>query len=589
MNKNGKIINQLFLSSLITTIASTLAVMVGVIIDGVLIGKYLGPEGMAAYSIVTPVVNMTSIFSGILSVGTQIICAQHLGAGDEDSARRTFSVCMAACAVISTLLVVCTLIFRRDIVILLGAGGKAAGLIPEASSYLLGLVFSLPLMILLLVSNSLMRLDSDAGRVVIAVIVMTILDIAGDLANVFIFHGGLFGMGLATTLSYLSAFIIMSLHFLKKDIIFRFSLHDLCLSDLKEIISTGSSSAVGSVSTTLRIIILNHIMAATALSATAVGAFGVLNTISTLTTNILIGVGLTSAMIAGMILGEQDRSAAVDLVKISYKVALLLGLFIGLVLFILAGPIASAFGNQNGTEMVTLATRGLRFHAVAIILYGINNTFINYTQGMRRMTYSNTFCFLQNFVYIVIPSLALAPFMETDAVWFSLVIGESLTLISIWFLAACLKKGLPLNARDFLFLKEPFGVGKEDVFEVSIERQDQVLPASEAVLKFCEEKHADRKQCYLLSLFVEELGNNTALYGLSEKKNSSLDIRVVRNNGTWNLRLRDNSKAFDPISWLKIHGDEDPTANIGIRMVCKMAKKIDYFNTLNLNILIIQI
>jgi hypothetical protein len=381
----------------------------------------------------------------------------------------------------------------------------------------------------------------------------------------------------------------MLLHFTKKDIIFKFSFKGLKLCDIRDILTTGSSSAVGSASSMLRNLVLNRILVATVLSGTAVAALGILNTVLNFTTSVMIGVGLTAAMIAGMILGEQDRSSAEYLVKVTVQVALVIGAALGILLFASADIIASTFGGEDGAEMVALAARGLRIYSVSIVLYGINNAFVNYTQGMRRMGFSNVFCFLQNFVFIVIPALALVGIMDVDAVWFAFVIGEVLTLLSIIVLAGVLKRGFPFRARDFLFLKEPFGAPEDEVFEVSIGDRGEVIPASKAVEDFCSMKGATPKENCLLPLFVEELGNNITEFGIGSDKRRSLDIRVVRVEDGWILRLRDNCKAFNPTEWISLHEKDDPTANIGIRMVCGMAKSVNYLNTMDLNIITLRI
>ncbi|MEE3405275.1 MAG: MATE family efflux transporter, partial [Acutalibacteraceae bacterium] len=243
--------------------------MIGVVVDGIIIGRFLGEDSMAAYGLVTPIINLSTAFSGILATGAQIICAQHLGAGDKKSARRAFSMCMIITVIVSAVMMAGVLIFRNDISVLLGAHGKSAHLLQPTADYLLGIVFSFPCVLFLFEFNSLMRLDGDANRVIVAVVVMTLLDIAGDLVNVLIVHGGMLGMGLTTSISYFAALVIMLLHFTKKDISFRFSFKGLRMKDLGEIIATGSSSAVGSASSMLRNAALNQIMVASVLSSTA--------------------------------------------------------------------------------------------------------------------------------------------------------------------------------------------------------------------------------------------------------------------------------------------------------------------------------
>lgn len=589
MKNNGQIISRLFKKSVISIILAAIATMVGIVIDGIVIGRFLGPDSMAAYGLVTPVINLATAFSGILATGAQVICAQHLGAGDVKKARRTFSMCMLITTIISVVMVAVVIIFRNPIAVMLGAHGNSANLLPLTSDYLFGIVFSFPCVLFLFEFNSLMRLDGDANRVIVAVVVMTVLDIAGDLVNALVIHGGMLGMGLTTSFSYFAALVIMLLHFTKKDIIFKFSFKGLRLKDMAEIFATGSSSAVGSASSMLRNLVLNQIMVATVLSGTAVAALGVVNTVFNFTSSTMLGVAMTTAMIAGMILGEQDRTAAEALIKVTVKVTLIVGAVLSVILLIFADFIAGAFGGADGAQMVSLASRGLRIYALSIILYGLNVAFINYTQGMRRMIVSDLFCFLVNFPFIVLPALALFGVIDADAVWWSFIIGEAINFICIVVFAAVKKRGFPYRAKDFLFLREPFGVPEDNLLDFSITESSQVIPASEAVGSFCAEKGASQKESMMLSLFVEELSNNIVQFGFVDGKRHSIDIRVIKQADGWILRVRDDCKRFDPTEWIKLHNSEDKTRNIGIRMVCGMAKDVKYLSTLELNNITITI
>ena len=589
MKNNGQIITRLFRKSVVSIIAAAIATMVGIVVDGIVIGRFLGPDSMAAYGLVTPIINLATAFSGILATGAQIICAQHIGAGSKKNARRAFSMCMLITVVISVIMVAVVLVFRDNIAVLLGAHGKSAHLLSLTSDYLFGVVFSFPCVLFLFEFNSIMRLDGDANRVIVAVVVMTVLDIAGDLVNALIIHGGMLGMGITTSISYFTALVIMLLHFTKKDIIFKFSFKGLRIKDMGEIFVTGSSSAIGSASSMLRNAVLNQIMVATVLSSTSVAALGVVNTVFNFTSSTMIGVAMTTAMIAGLILGEQDRTAAEALVKITVKVSLLVGAILTVILLVFADFIAGAFGSADGAEMVALATRGLRIYALSIILYGINVAFINYTQGMRRMVMSGTICFLVNFPLVVLPALALFNFLDTDAVWWSFLIGETLCLIIVVTMAAIKKRGFPFRAKDFLFLPESFGIEEDNILDFSIVNSDEVIPASAAVENFCREKGATNKQTMMLALFVEELCNNIITFGFTDKKKHSIDVRAIKLDDGWKLRIRDDCKRFDPTEWIKIHESDDPTKNIGIRMVCGMAKKINYLSTMELNNISIKI
>ena len=92
MKNNGQIISKLFRNSVISIIAAAIATMVGIVIDGIVIGRFLGEDSMAAYGLVTPVINLATAFSGVLATGAQVVCAQRLGSGNANKARRAFSL-----------------------------------------------------------------------------------------------------------------------------------------------------------------------------------------------------------------------------------------------------------------------------------------------------------------------------------------------------------------------------------------------------------------------------------------------------------------------------------------------------------------
>ena len=601
MAKHSKIISKLFRTSVISMIAAAMAAMLGMLIDGIIISAFLGDNCMASYGLIMPVLNLATAIAGVLALGSQVVCAQRLGAGDIKGARSAFSMTMFISLVIAGVMMVIFFFFRDPICVMLGARGNSAHLLRDASDYLMGLLPAFPCVLILLEFNSLMRLDADPNRVIVAVSVMTVLDVTGNMLNALVFHGGMLVMGLTTSLSYFVALVILLFHFRKKDKIFLLTFKGLRLRDLGAILGTGSSSGMGSGSAMLRIAVINQILIATSLSSIAVAAFATVNTVINFVSGTMVGIGMTCAMIAGMILGEQDRTAAEALVRVTVRTVLGVGLVLAAVLLIFADVIAGIFKGNPAPDRIReaelaarLAARGLRFYAIAAILYGVNNAFVSYTQGMRRMVLSNVYCFLQNFVYIILPASILAGIIrgenEPDAVWISFIICEVLTSLSIFILAAVQKKGLPREFKDFLFLKKGFGVPEEDLYEVSILDAEHVVPASEAVHDFCVSKGADEKTCYLLSLFVEELCSNIVKYGFTDGKKHSIDIRVMYVDGGWMLRFRDNCKSFDPTEWIEMHSeDDDPTVNMGIRMVSSTAKEVKYLSTLNLNNLTVKL
>ena len=89
---------------------------------------------------------------------------------------------------------------------------------------------------------------------------------------------------------------------------------------------------------------------------------------------------------------------------------------------------------------------------------------------------------------------------------------------------------------------------------------------------------------------MEEMAGNIVEHGFNkDNKKHSVDTRVVYKDGDVVLRLRDDCKPFDPEQRQKIADPGDPVKNIGIRMVFKISKKVEYQSLLGLNVLTIRI
>ena len=110
------------------------------------------------------------------------------------------------------------------------------------------------------------------------------------------------------------------------------------------------------------------------------------------------------------------------------------------------------------------------------------------------------------------------------------------------------------------------------------------------VAEFCRENGIDKRKANILSLCIEELGNNIIEHGFSDGKPHSIDMRILIKEEEVILRLRDDCRSFNPVERYKMTIEqEDVTKNIGIRMVMKMCSDVKYLSTMNTNNLIIRI
>ncbi len=89
----------------------------------------------------------------------------------------------------------------------------------------------------------------------------------------------------------------------------------------------------------------------------------------------------------------------------------------------------------------------------------------------------------------------------------------------------------------------------------------------------------------LVGLCIEEMAGNIVRYGFGpDRRERSIDLRLVFRAGGSLIRIRDNCVLFDPVHYLELHRqEEDPAAHLGIRMVMQSVTEAVYLNALGLN------
>jgi anti-sigma regulatory factor (Ser/Thr protein kinase) len=167
--------------------------------------------------------------------------------------------------------------------------------------------------------------------------------------------------------------------------------------------------------------------------------------------------------------------------------------------------------------------------------------------------------------------------------------GTVTTLVVIGY--AWLKnRHLPRNMGELMVIPEDFGVPEDERMDLSIRSMEEVVSISEQVQNFCLARGVDERRAYLAGLSMEEMAGNIVDHGFTKDRRShSVDVRVVHKDGRVILRIKDDCVPFDPGERLRMSGDSDVAKNIGIRMVFRIAEKVEYQNILGLNVLTVMI
>jgi putative MATE family efflux protein len=578
-------IKKLFREMLVTQIVSTMTVTLCMLIDSIMIGRFLGVDSMSAYGFATPLLLVFAALGSMISAGVQIVCGKTIGNGDREGTDACYTAAMFLSAVISAVGLILVFSLLKPLTRLLGAGtpspdNPVAGL---TTDYIKGFILGAPAFLCAQIMVPFLQLSGKRMRLIAAVVAMTVSDIIFDLLNVFVFHGGTFGMGLASTLSYYIALAIGLLYFFRKDCLFRFRFRLMRRRVFKELISYGVPTVINQISTVLLVLLLNRLLEATANGMVAVAAYSVITTVGNICYCFGTGIGSVAMMLASVFYTDRDRKSICELVRLMTFHAILLDLAVMAIMLLVAVPLVTLFLGDS-TEAVRIAASGFRLFVLSLVPSSLNSAFKNYYQGVDRIGFAELISVLQNFVFPALFAFVLSRFLDITGIWLGFLCGETLALAAFSIVVWRCRGRVTLSADAYSMLKPGFGTPEKNCFERSIRSEQDAIDASKDAVAFCRSHGLSRRESMLIGLCVEEMTVNIVTYGFrADRKKHHIDIRLVLENGDRVLRIRDDCVNFDPVHYLELHESDDPTAHVGIRMVMKAAKDANYLNSLGLN------
>ena len=559
------------------------------IIDGIITGRFLGSTALAAHGIGSPYFSIASIISGILMVGSTAMCTRSIGKGDTAETDRVFSLTIVLSVSLSVLLAVCGTAFAGPIAHMLGARGASADLYDAVKDYLRGIFPGAPGFILFVVLTPLLQLDGDSMRPKIGSIVMAVVDISGDLLNVFVFHGGMFGMGLASALSHYAALFVVLSHFFGKRSMFCFSFANVRFGSAPALMRDGLPRAMCMLCRGLLPMLLNPLVLGLA-GPDGVAALSAMFSSSFVVGSLGWGIGGAMLIMGGMMVGESDVHGLADVVKSALTDILSGVVLVGIVVFATAPAIAGLYIPEADTARA-MAITAIRCYAVNLPFLAFNVSFANYYQVTGRIRHAHVVNICIEFVCTALLSVVLSPVLGLTAVWIAFPAGSMLLSAVLVIMAVLGKSSERSGLAAYLPLSPGFSVPESNVLMRSVRTMDEVISLSVDVGKFCSGCGISSGKANRLALCAEELAGNVIRHGFSDNKPHHLDIRVIVKDDESVLRLRDDCREFD---FRKMAEDwapdpEHPEHSIGTRLVMAAAKDIAYTNTMNTNNLIIKV
>ena len=468
-----------------------------------------------------------------------------------------------------------------------GASRENPELFTATKAYLTGLGAGTIPLTLNVILTPVLQINGDRRRVKSTMFLIAGVNIIFNSLSIFVFDLDMLGVGLPPSIAEWCAITVYLLHFRKRNIMCHIRMRGMQLRVIKDVLVIGFPKGTVRVCNTLRPLLINRWIMFLSTSA-AMSAVGINNNIRDLFRIPETAIALAIMLIAGTFYGEQDKESLKKVVRISMTYNVLINVVLSVILFVFA-PYLVAVYEKTGTEAYGMAIICLRWSAMGLIFYAVNEYFMDFMLGTGRHKYVHVFTLFERFIYAVVCAYALGLIFGIKGVFASFSIAEMCFTVHILVHVWVKNKKCPKELEQFMLLPEDFGPEPDMILDYSVYSIEEVIGISKTVMDFCSKRDIDYRRSYFAALCMEEMASNIVQHGFVPGKQQSLMIRVVVANDDLILRFRDSCRLFNIREKYDSADQKDVTKNIGIRLVMRMAKDVMYINTLNLNATIIKI
>ena len=580
---NDYIVKQVYRSFLIVMLLSAISSTLGSLVDNIIVGRFLGDDALAAMGIVAPIILLYFTLGALCAGGGSILASQAMGRGDTDGVQNIFSVSVWF-GIISGL-IICTLglLFSDALATLLGANPSLHAL---SVSYLRGYMLGSIPIILLSALMSFVQIDGSPQLPIVATVAMTVSDVILDLLVAVVLHGGMFGMAMASTLSYFIAVGVLCLHFTKKNRTLRLTRPKAFGKNLQSMAVTSTPVVVTCIGELVRIAVLNNMLVVIAVSAVA--ALNIRSQANNIIGALAMGGAQALGPMAGMFYGEEDRATLGQSLKSALKQGLILNLVVALI-FVFVPWVFPRLMGVTDAETAGMASTAILWLAVSLPIRFVNLLLTQYYQTTKHTALAVTLSVLEVLAYPLAAAALLIRPLGPEGVWISFPIAEALTFVTAMvFILLKTKSGSLLHR--VLMLPEDFGGSEADKLSVSIgNSMDEVMEMSRSVYAFGEERGVSKETMNKVSLCIEEMAGNVVQHSFKPGEKRWFDLLVYIKPDTILLRMRDNGRPFDPLARLREQAEHDPEKNLGLKVINGITDSFEYRNGVGLNICVMNL
>ena len=432
-------ISTLLIKQAIPASIGILVMSLNMIVDTIFVGQWIGSMAIAAITVVLPIVFLISSIGMGIGIGGSSIISRALGAKAIDKAFLTFGNQISLTLVLSVLFVLVGILFYEPLLLLFGANDA---ILAPATSYFNVVLYGVPFLAFAMMGNPVIRAEGKPKFAMYAMILPAISNIVLDIVFIKFLDLGMFGAGLATSISYAVCGLFIFGFFLSTKSELSIKPHNFILnfSIVKEIVQLGGVTIARQGTISVLMIVLNATLF-TYGGENAIAVYGILNRVMMFALFPVLGVTQGFLPIAGYNYGANNNERVKETIKMAilYGSAVATLIFIGIICF----PEAIARLFTSDVALIEETPKALLYVFLATPVITAQLIGSAYFQAAGKALPALVLTLLKQGIFLIPLVYVMPKFFGLNGIWFSFPVADVLaTLVTLLFLRIEVRKHL---------------------------------------------------------------------------------------------------------------------------------------------------
>ena len=428
----GKI-GPLFRKMFFPTLVGMLFMSAQTIIDGILVGRGVGADGIAAVNIVAPIWMVVTGLGLMFGIGASVVASMHLANDNRKAARIILTQAYGmGTAIVAVLILLCLLMPKAFVYAL----GCSAALEHYALDYLLWLLPGMVFLLWQCVGMMMVRLDGSPRYAMWIQVVGAVVNLVLDWLFIFPMGMEVRGASIATAIACTCGGLMSVAYFVWfSDKLKFYRLKASVTSLVLTLRNTGYMLRIGSATFLTEIamsitIVAGNYMFMSMLHEDGVAAFAIVCYLFPIIFSIDNAVAQSAQPIISYNYGAGKESRVNRALRVAVYAGLLCGLCVMLLLIVGDRFIVGAFLRPSEPSY-DLAVKGLPWFSTCSLFFALNVVFVGYYQSITRAKRAMVFTALRGIVFAVLGFMVLPRVIGVVGLWTAIPAAELLTMVII--------------------------------------------------------------------------------------------------------------------------------------------------------------